>query len=224
MGTGIEAWAVPAAIAAIGTGAQIYTQRSAQKDQNAAMAAGMRDVQKRQRDADLKINEEIGALEGSTADDERAQSMQRFMDTLNTARRTTAGDPAVPGASDLYQQDVASSQAGVKNFGDQVAATLARINGATMQRTNENRGFARTGDEVSGIARNAEADAFLARLRASGIMPDPYINAAGQLATGVGTAMATRAPTQTPGRTPPYVPPSNSRTWGGENGFSPPPR
>jgi hypothetical protein len=138
--------------------------------------------------------------------------MQRFMDTLKTARRTTAGDPAVPGASDRYQQDVATSQAGVRNFGEQVADTLARINSATLQRINENRGFARTGDEVSGIARNAEADAFLARLRASGIMPNPYVDAAGQIATGVGTAMATRAPVPGPGGT---VKPGIGGTGGG---------
>lgn len=224
MGTGAEAWIIPSVIAALGTGAQMYTQRAAQKDQNAAMAAGVEDTRQRQRQADAQINQEIGALEGSTADDERAQSMQRFMDTLRTARRTTAGDAAVPAASERYQRDLASSQAGIKNFGEQVADTLARINGQTMQRVNENRGFARTGDEVGGIARNADADMFLARLRAGGITADPYVDAAGRLLTGVGAGMASRPPKPTgPAGTPPYIPPSNARTWGGSGGFSPPP-
>lgn len=229
MGTGAEAWIVPAVIAAAGTAVQVQTTRRAQADQNAAMAAGMQDTREKQKEADKRVDQEIGALETSDAEDERKASMDRFMEVLRNAKRSTSGDVSMPGASDRYGEDVAMSQAGIQNFGEQVAGTLSRINGQTQQRMTEARGFDRAATDIGGIAKDADTAMYLARLRAGGISPNAWAQAAGQLATGVGTGMASRAsvPNAPVLRNGAYAPNTNARTWGGGTTIpnaSPPPR
>ena len=180
------------ALSAAGAGAQAYTSRQTAKGQDEAAARGIRNQQMKQREIDSRVNESIGALERSGPEDERAASLDQFLNQLRSARsQANGGDVPITGGR--YGEDVESSQAAIGNYGEKVAGLLSRIRAASDQRTNEGNVVNRMGSDVSGVARNAAGQAFIDQLRARGITENPWVNAAGDVLKGVGSGMNTYA-------------------------------
>ncbi len=186
---GTEAFWIPAAIAALGTGTTMYTQDQAAKKQDAEAARGIRSQAATQRKADASVNEQIAGLEGSNAEDEQKQSMGQFMDTLRTTRANSQGG-TFSGGGERFKEDSKGASADIKNFGEKVAGTLSRINAPGLQRRNEGFSAGRTGSELDGYGRESSGQDFLTRLRMGGIRPNPWGMAAGQVISGVGQGMA----------------------------------
>lgn len=187
---GTEAFWVPAIISAIGAGASAYQTRQVAKDQDQAAAQGINAQARKQREIDERVSSEIGALEGSSPEDERAQAMDKYMTQLRSARGNMRGDAEVPTAGARYQQDAATSKAAIGNFGEKVADILARVQAAGDQRRNEGFSFARTGSDVAGVAREAQGEDFLNRLRMGGIQRNPWVDAGGQALGGIASGMS----------------------------------
>jgi hypothetical protein len=187
MGTGAE-WVVPAIISAVSTGAGVYHTKKVAQDQDKMAAQGITAQQAKQRQIDERLSGEISNLEGSSPEDERAQSMEQFMQQLRATRSEAAGTPTV--GSDRYGQDTETSQAGVQNYGQKVADIFSRIRSASDQRRNEGFLLNRAGSDVAGVAREASGENFLNRLRMGGIQRNPWVDAASQIGNGVAAGMA----------------------------------
>jgi hypothetical protein len=183
------------ALSAAGAGAQAHTARSAAKEQDQAAARGIRNQQMKQREIDERVSQGIGDLEGSTPEEETAQSLEQFMQQLRGAN-TTGSDIPVTGGR--YGEDTAASKAAIGNYGEKVAQILSRIRGASEQRVGEGYAVGRMGSDVAGQQREASGQAFLDQLRLNGIRPNDWTNAAGSVAQGVGGAMVSRAGTTDP--------------------------
>jgi hypothetical protein len=188
MGTGAEAWIVPAIISAIGTGASVYQTKKVANDQDAAAAQGIRAQQGKQREIDQRMSGEIDQLEQSSPEDERTQAMDRFMTQLRATRGEAEGT-TTPGVS-RYGADTEASQAGIGNYGTKVADILSRISSASEQRRNEAIGMNRANSDSAGIAREANGSDFINQLRMGSIQRNPWVDAAGRLANGVAGGMA----------------------------------
>lgn len=176
------------ALSAAGAGAQAYTQKKTAEGQDRAAAMGIKRQQAKQREIDSRVDDSIGALERSSPEDERAASLDQYMQQLRSARGNMNGAD-VPVTGGRYGEDVTASKAAIGNYGDKVANLLATIRAASDQRTNEGYEIGRMGSDVAGTARNAAGEAFLNQLRMNGIRPNPWVNAAGEVAKGVGSGM-----------------------------------
>lgn len=202
----------PATIAAIisavttlaGTGASMYNQRRTLQDQEDQALAGMANQRAKQREIDARIDTEIGSLEQSNPDDERAASLEAYLSQLRANRSGVQGE-TTPGVS-RYGEDTALAQAGVQNYGQKVAGILSRLDATREQRRNEGFGINRMASDVTGTQREASGDDFINRLRMSQIQPNVWLDAGSELARGVGSGMAAYAGSQ----------PSNYETLAGQ--------
>jgi len=187
---GTEAFWVPLAISALGAGASAYnTHQTAQRQEEVAQNASMKQ-QRKQQEADARLNSELDTLSASGPDAERKASLDGFLQQLRANAGTASGGSNVINASDRFKTDSATANAAIKNYGSGRADTLSRISAPGLQRQREGYDINRAVSDVQGIGRDANAEAFLSQLRLNSIRPDPWISAAGQLAQGVGSGMA----------------------------------
>ena len=193
---GTEAFWIPVALAAAGTGVDYYAGNEAAKDRDRVLAGGIKRQRQRQRDADARVNQELDTRAASNPDDERQQAMAQFMEQLKRARGPAGGTGDVPTASDRYEADAAGAKAGIQNFGTRRADIASRISAPIRQRTGENISSGRTGADVGLIGRKARGDDYVTQLKASSITEDPWLKALGialraaGMAYGVGAGAA----------------------------------
>jgi hypothetical protein len=187
---GTEALWVPAAIAAVGAGAQAYDTHRVAKRQEEEATTLMKNQQRKQKEADSRINDELGQLQGSGPDEERKAAFEAFMAQLRTNSGAAGGTADIGGASDRFKQDTEQSQADIANYGSNRADTLSRIIAPTRQRQGEGQSIGRMGSDIDGIARDARAREFLDQLRIQGIRTNPWVQGVGGAMQAAGGAMA----------------------------------
>jgi hypothetical protein len=187
---GTEAVWVPLAISALGAGASAYNQHQVAKRQEDEAQNASMTQQRKQHEADARLNQELSALSASGPDAERKASLEGFLQQLRANAGAAGGDSNVINASDRFKKDSAASGAAIKNYGTTRSDTLSRINAPGFQRRREGYSINRAGDDVTGIGRDANAEAFLSQLRMNAIRANPWLEAAGQVAQGVGSGMA----------------------------------
>jgi hypothetical protein len=191
---GTESLWVPLAISALSAGAGAYNNKRAADKQEEVATNMSRQQQRHQRDADAALDGNLDALAASDGDAERQQSLDGFLQQLRANQQSSRGTPGSEGG-ERFQQDSATAQAAVKNYGGKRSDVLSRIAAPGRQRQNEGIAANRAQDDVAGIARNASGDEFLKRLRMQSIVPDPWLMAASQVGQGVASGMASRVPT-----------------------------
>ena len=187
---GTEAIWVPLAISAVGAGASAYNQHQVAKRQEEVAQNSSVRQQRKQQEADARLNSELDTLGTSGPDAERKAALDGFLQQLRANAGEAGGSSNVIGGSDRFKKDSATSGAAIKNYGTTRADNLSRISAPGMQRRREGYGINRAGDDVAGIGRDANAEAFLSQLRMQSIRANPWIDAAGQIAQGVGSGMA----------------------------------
>jgi hypothetical protein len=186
---GTEAAWVPLVVAALGSGVQAYNVRQTAKEADNVAAQGIRQQGERQREADDRVSQEVNALEASSPEAARAQATEAFMGQLRRTRgNAVENGPA--GASARYGADLAGAEGDVADFGSRGADILARIGAPAQQRLAEGQGAGRLASDLGGIGRNAGGDAFLNNLRQRSVRNNPWLEAGGQILTGVGSGMA----------------------------------
>lgn len=187
---GTEAVWVPLAISALGAGASAYnTHQTAKRQEEVAQNASMTQ-QRKQQEADARLNQELDTLSASGPDAERKAALDGFLQQLRANSGAAGGTSNVINASDRFKGDSANAGAAIKNYGTTRAGSLASINAPSLQRRREGYGINRAESDVQGIGRDANAEAFLSQLRMNSIQRDPWLDAAGQIAQGVGSGMA----------------------------------
>jgi hypothetical protein len=190
---GTEALWVPLALAAAGTGVDMYnTKKTADKRDDLALA-GLKRQQAHQRNADARISTELGAMEGSSPEDERQASLNQYLTQLRAARSPAQGQQGGPGGS-RYREDSRTASAGIDNFGNKVAGTMARIGAAGKQRQVERRGISRMASDVGGIARNASGDNAVNKLKIDAVQLNPWLQGLGAVLKAAGAAYGMAGP------------------------------
>lgn len=188
---GTEAAWVPLVISAIGAGAGAYETNRTLNKQDAAAAQGIRQQSQRQHQADERVNQELGDLQGSNAEAERTAANDQFVQQLQRNRAAASGAlPNVAGASSRFASDLTAANEDSDSLATRVASLMARIDAPTLQRQREGTAFGRLATDLGQIGRASAGDDFLTQLRVRGIRENPWVMAGGGLAQGVGTGMA----------------------------------
>jgi hypothetical protein len=195
MCTGVEIAALVAS--AVGTGASVYSQQDALRQQDRAAAQGIIEQSALQRQAQSRVDQNIQQLAASNPDAERAKANQDFISALQASKLTKggAGLEAGPGAtSQRFAEDVGGAQkaAGAENVA--LAGNLARIDAPTFQRLREGQAAAATASDLGLLTGQSQAQDYLNRLRIGQITANPWLNGGGQMLASFGNAMAARAP------------------------------
>lgn len=185
--------ALAAAAAAAGISHQNTVNTANRADQIAAQ--GIRDQSTAQQKADVKVNETVDELAGSTAADERAQRLTDYATTLRTAKKNTeAGlDESQGGAQ--FAKDAAAAKDQLAAFGADRAGKLATVDAAGLQRMGEGFSFGNLASDVGLVGRESQGIDFLTRLRAAGNRRNAGMDAAasflgGLASSGIGAGAA----------------------------------
>lgn len=172
-------FAIPLIISAVSSGAQFLNQRAAQRKQDRILARGVERQQALDREAQARLNQQLGELERSGPEAERRQAQERFMQQLQRTRGAAAsGLPTVPGASNRYTADVEAAESGSAAEAADLAGIMSRIDAPTLQRLGETAATGRTGAALREIGDRSRGDQFVTELRARSVQPNPWVSLA----------------------------------------------
>lgn len=184
---GTEAAWVPLVIAAAGAATQAGNQYYTQKRQEEIAQRNNMTQQRKQHEADARINEGIAKIGRSDGEAERQASWQGFIDQLKAQDSNVKGLPPTAGGK-RFMEDTTTAQAAVQNFGKGRADMLSRVTAPNVQRRNERVVAARMGDDVSGIGREAAGWDQINRMRIQNTRANPWIDALGKTMVAAGMA------------------------------------
>lgn len=175
---------------AAAAGAQAYNTNQTMRRQDRAAADSIRYQSRLQREADARVNQEVQSLEASTAEDERAQRLSQYMDTLRAGdANLTAG--LTPGVgSEAFREDSAAAADAVRSGAGRTAGLMSRIDAAQMQRQGEGFGYGRLATDIGLIGRRSQGQAFMDDLRMRSIQRNPWIDAGAAVLQGMAGGLA----------------------------------
>lgn len=169
-------WAAVAATI-IAAGAAAYNTNRVAKKQDQAIAQGIREKSRVQRNADAKIADELTNLERSTSADEQQTTLGQYQDALRGTERQAQAGQALTGLSKEYDAATGAAQGRTSGYLDQVINSLSRIDAAGLQRQGEGMRMNDLGANLSVLGREAGGIDYLANLRAQGVRRNPGIDA-----------------------------------------------
>lgn len=206
---------VATAVAIAAAAASAYNTNRVAKKQDQAVAQGIREKSRVQRNADAKIADELTSLERSTSTDEQQTTLGQYQDALRGTERQAQAGQALAGLSKEYDAATGAAQGRTSDYLSQVINSLSRIDAAGLQRQGEGMRMNDLGSNLSVLGREAGGIDFLANMRAQGVRRDPAIDAfaAGLNAYGggLGGSGGAMAGTKTGG---------NTKTGGGSKVFT----
>lgn len=187
-------------LAAASAGAQYYnTERTARK-QDSALAESLRGQGQRQREADSKVAEEVGKIEGSTAEQARREALDGYVNALRSRRGKIQAGLTPDFGSDRFREDAAAAAAGTEDYAQRNAALMSRIDAPAMQRQDEAFSQGRLATDLSLIGRESRGQSFIDDLRLRAIRRNPRIDLlAGLLGAGAGAAASSATAAANPG-------------------------
>lgn len=166
------------------------TRRTARNTDN-ALADQIRNQSVKQREADAKVNETVGELEGSTAADERTKRLDDYMQTLRTSKGGLESGltPAIGSAA--FRADAAGDAQDVQKYAGDTAGLMARIDSAGLQRQGEAFSYGKLGTDLGLIGREARGRNWLDDLRVRrASQRNAGMDALSALLSGAGSAVA----------------------------------
>lgn len=179
--------AIPIIAAVVGAGAQMYNTNQVNKRQDQALAASINDQNKRQRDADARVNLTLDRQQGSNSAGDQASAMSQYLAQLRrTQGQATAGLDQVGAVSDRYAQGASEAGRGIQDYSSGIADIFSRIDAPNMQRQREGIEFGRLGGDLGTIGYLSDSDRYLGDLRMRAIRRNPWIDALGSAASSYG--------------------------------------
>jgi hypothetical protein len=180
---GTESFWVPAAIAALGTGAQYINQSNANKRQQTAEVQAIGDQQQIRGNANAQVKQLTDQIAQNTPAQIQGQETGAFVNTLrkNAAGSTQGGAtntndtnfgapvsalPPAAGASSRYKSDLGTSQKQTEEFGNTYANEIGAIDSAVRQRQNEGLAMGTLGTSLNGLGAQSYTKNFVDQLRA----------------------------------------------------------
>jgi len=170
--------------------AKTVNTRQTNRRKDRELAAGIRKQGDIGRESAGRVSEEIQSLAESNPEAEKAESIQGFINTLQSNKdlTTEAAGGGVFGASDRFAEDVSGALSGVGARATGRAELLSKIDAPARQRTREAVGRGQLAADVRGFQDRSQSADFLARLKASEQRNNPLIDIGADLLSGVATA------------------------------------
>ena len=178
-------------LTAVGGGTKAINQQVSLRRQDKTAAQGIREQSELQEGANVKLNEQIADIAGSTGEGERAQALEGFLNTLRENQDLTGAeaDPLALGGQ-RFAERVAGGEAVTRKAGTERAGRLSVVDAAGRQRVGERGRVADTANALSEIQRQSRAADFITKLRIASKRPNPLINALGTTLQGAGSIVS----------------------------------
>lgn len=208
---GTEAFWVPAAVAALGSGAQYVNQKQASQRQNDAQIEAIQHAQALEGTARAQTNQLTQQIARNTPTQIANKATGEYVDQLRkgaagstqggsttdgtqtSGQSTSALAPAV-GASSRYKEDAANSQKEVANYGNTYAQEMGNLDAATRQRQNEALGMQTLGTNFNTLGAQSYSTNFVDQLRAQAAgQANPWVALMGNLLKNGASAYAMNA-------------------------------
>lgn len=216
---GTEAFWVPAALAAAGTGVQYANTESANKRAQAGETQSIINQQNLQNKGSGAVNRVTQQIAASSPQALADKATGQYVDVLRknaagtqTGRgnnasilfgQPTSSLPANIKGGSRYNEGTANSQAETQSFGNQLAGEMGQIDAATRQRQNE--GLAQTGlgTDLNLLNAHSYTQGFVDKLRTSAAgQSNPWITLLGSALSGAGNTLSKNAGGSTPTAAP----------------------
>ncbi len=178
------------AIAAAAAGASAYNTRQTANRQDRTLAEGIRGQSRKQEQIDQRTAAEVAQLEQSRSADEAAKARTGYDQQLQRNAAAIMGGLTPGIGSETFKADAAQGAKDVSGYAGRTADLMARMDAPGMQRQGEAFGMGRLATDNALVAREAQGDDFLNRLRVQGIRRNPWIDAAAQVGMAYAGGMA----------------------------------
>lgn len=208
---GTEAFWIPAAVAALGSGAQYVNQRNAASRQDQAEADAIRNQQQIQSQGVAQARKLTSQIAADNPNKIAAQSTGDYVAQLrrNAAGSTQGGSttdgtqtqgqsvsalaPSAKGSS-RYNSDTASAQKQVQDYGNTYADEMGNLDAATRMRQQEGLGMETLGTNLNTLNAKSYGQNFIDQLRAQAAgTSSPWVSLLGNLMKNGAAAYAMNA-------------------------------
>lgn len=194
---GVET-AIGLGLSALGAGISAKNTYDVNKQQDQSAAAAIRTQTDKQRQATGQVDQAIDKVGASTPEASREASLNAFLTQLQQSRAQVGGGVPITTGGSRFATDKATAGKDVNDYGTRTAALLSRINAPTLQRQQEQQGFAQLHSDLGETQRQSQAEDFLSQLRRRSIQPNPWADALSSTLSGVGSGIASNAGTKPP--------------------------
>lgn len=179
---GTEEFWIPAAIAAVASGAQYVNTSNANKRQDAAEADAIRDQQAIQGKAAASVNKTVQGIQQDTPTKIAQTATGQYVQQLRKnaagagAGSTTSALAPVSGSS-RYKGDVSRGTATAQDFGNNAASEMGGLDAATRLRQNEGLSMQDLGTNLNTLGAESYSKNFVDQLRAQVAgQPNPWVS------------------------------------------------
>lgn len=208
---GTEAFWVPAAIAAVGSGAQYVNQKQANQRQNDAEITGIQHQQALEDQARNETSQLTQQIARNTPTQIANKATGDYVASLrkNAAGSTQGGSTTggaqtfgqstsalapASGASSRYNDAAASSQKEVADYGNNYAKEMGQLDAATRQRQNEGLAMQTLGTNFNTLGAQSYTQNFVDQLRSQAAgQTNPWVALMGNLLKNGANAYAMNA-------------------------------
>ncbi len=181
--------ALPIALTLAGGAVSEFSNRRTAKKQDREIAQGIIKQGKIQDESKAALDKTLNFAESSQPEPFRADLQGNFLKQLRAAG-ASVNDDTPGGVSDAFKSRSTAAKGESNALAESVAGLFARIDAPGQQRQAEQFRFGDNAITNSILARNSAQEDFLARLRASGIRPNPFLKVAGSALMGAGGAVS----------------------------------
>ena len=204
---GTEAFWVPAAVSAIGTGVTYENNKAANDRQQTAETQNIIQQEQLQNKAASGANALTQQIAKDSPTQIQANATGKYVAQLRknaagTTATSSSGDknlfgqpvsalPTSVNGSSRYQTGTANSQSEVQSYGNTLANELGGMDAPVRERQNEGAAMQGYGTALNGLNLSSWGTNFVNQLRAAAAgQPNPWAALAGGMATGAGGALA----------------------------------
>ena len=167
---------LPLLLTAASAGTSYVNSRNTAKAQDNAAADAIRNQSAKQRQADAKVNEEVGKLQNSSSADEKSKRMADYSAMLRRNKAVQGGGLTPAIGSQTFRNDAAAANQQVQSDGLATADLMARMDAPGMQRQGEAFGFGQLATDIGLIKRESSGQSFIDDLRLRAIRRNPWLD------------------------------------------------
>lgn len=191
MCTGVEPYLIGAAIAAAGTGVQQYSQNQTMRKQDRAAAQSIINQGAKNAKGVQAVQENVKDLQASNPSGDIQERVQAYTDAVKRATpQAQAGLNAGGATSKKFAEDVGAAKSASTAEALQRGQLQAKVDAPALQRMRETANANNTAQKLNMISADAQAQAFLDKLKIQSIKNNPWLMAAGSALQGAGSAYA----------------------------------